>query len=272
MGLEARSPRHASRETKGARDGRLVSLHERLRGIGGEMVASSDTHSFTSWYQGLARSAFYERAINLILGTLYLYWAGSAAVGLVHYLRGLPDDPPLLVLACSIAARAAVTCFLLLFAALVLTRVPAVRRTSGVPPRFHAVAGAFLPIVIVASPITLDTTATNLLSAALIMIGNGLAIYALRYLGRSTSIMPEARLLVTRGPYALIRHPLYFAEEVAIIGILIQHLSALTIAIAALHLGFQILRMRYEEGVLRETFPDYDSLMMAKARLVPGIY
>jgi protein-S-isoprenylcysteine O-methyltransferase Ste14 len=236
------------------------------------MVSSSGTDPVANWYQGLARSALYERAINLVLGGLYLYWAGTAAIGLTRYIRNLPDGPSLLFPACSIAARIAVTCFLLLFAALVLTRVPAVRRTSGVRPRLYAVAGAFLPIVIVASPTTLDTTASNLLSAALIMIGNGLAIYALRYLGRSTSIMPEARRLVTRGPYALVRHPLYVAEEVAIIGILIQHLSALTVAIAAIHLGFQILRMRYEEGVLRETFPDYDSLMMAKPRLVPGVY
>jgi len=30
--------------------------------------------------------------------------------------------------------------------------------------------------------------------------------------------MPEARKLVTRGAYRFVRHPLYVAEEVAIIG------------------------------------------------------
>jgi protein-S-isoprenylcysteine O-methyltransferase Ste14 len=49
----------------------------------------------------------------------------------------------------------------------------------------------------------------NLLSAGLIVVGHLLAVYALAWLGRSFSIMAEARRLVTDGPYAVVRHPLY---------------------------------------------------------------
>ena len=44
-------------------------------------------------------------------------------------------------------------------------------------------------------------------------------------LARSLSIMPEARKLVTTGLYARIRHPLYLAEDIALLGIALQFRS-----------------------------------------------
>jgi len=37
-------------------------------------------------------------------------------------------------------------------------------------------------------------------------------------------MMAEARRLVTSGPYRLVRHPLYLAEELAVVGIFVQSL------------------------------------------------
>jgi protein-S-isoprenylcysteine O-methyltransferase Ste14 len=37
-------------------------------------------------------------------------------------------------------------------------------------------------------------------------------------------------------------------------------------------LGFQFLRLHYEEGVLREAFPEYAEYARRTARLVPGLY
>jgi hypothetical protein len=44
-------------------------------------------------------------------------------------------------------------------------------------------------------------------------------------LAGSASPMAEARRLVTDGPYALARHPLYIAEEIAVIGLFLQYAS-----------------------------------------------
>jgi protein-S-isoprenylcysteine O-methyltransferase Ste14 len=41
-------------------------------------------------------------------------------------------------------------------------------------------------------------------------------------LGRSISILPQARQLVTSGPYAFVRHPLYLGEMTAMLGIAMQ--------------------------------------------------
>ena len=84
--------------------------------------------------------------------------------------------------------------------------------------------------------------------------------------------MAEARKLVTHGPYRLVRHPLYLAEEVATIGIFLQFLSWPAAAVLALHFGFQIARMLNEERVLGEAFPEYADYARRTARLMPGVW
>jgi protein-S-isoprenylcysteine O-methyltransferase Ste14 len=69
-----------------------------------------------------------------------------------------------------------------------------------------------------------------------------------------------------------VRHPLYVAEEIAVIGLVIQFLSYQTLLLVAVHAGFQLRRMRNEEAILISTFPEYDAYKEKTARLIPGIY
>lgn len=117
-----------------------------------------------------------------------------------------------------------------------------------------------------------STPALDFISALLLLTGNYLCIVTLMHLGRSISIMSEARRLVTSGPYSLIRHPLYFAEEVAILGVFLQFRSWTAFAILAAHFAFQIRRMLNEERVLRESFPEYLDYMKRTSRLIPGVW
>ena len=43
-----------------------------------------------------------------------------------------------------------------------------------------------------------------------------LAVWGLLYLRKSFSIIPEARRVVSGGPYRFIRHPLYAAEIIVV--------------------------------------------------------
>ena len=92
-------------------------------------------------------------------------------------------------------------------------------------------------------------------SAVILLVSEGLMIYPLLALGRSFSLTPQARKLVTSGPYAIVRPPLYLVEEAAVAGVLLQS------AWSALHSSFciwpQIRRTQLEEKVLRRAFPDY---------------
>lgn len=91
-------------------------------------------------------------------------------------------------------------------------------------------------------------------AAACAVAGLAGAIWCLAYLRRSFSILPEARRLVTAGPYSIVRHPLYLCEAVAGIGVTLPTLAAPGFALIAVFLAAQLLRIRWEEEVLAAHF------------------
>jgi protein-S-isoprenylcysteine O-methyltransferase Ste14 len=134
------------------------------------------------------------------------------------------------------------------------------------------VAGTFLSVGIVLLPLQELSSALYLASLFLIISGTVFAICAGLVLGRSISILPQARRLVTWGPYALVRHPLYLGEIVATVGVALQYLSAWALLLLGLQCVFQLQRMKNEERVLFQVFPEYGDYMTRTARLVPGVY
>jgi protein-S-isoprenylcysteine O-methyltransferase Ste14 len=171
-----------------------------------------------------------------------------------------------------LAARIATPIFFVVLALLLMLRHKPIARTAGLYPRFAAVAGTYLGVGIVLLPPRDLTAAVSVVSTLLMLCGTVLSIYSALSLGRSLSMLPEARRLVTRGPYRLIRHPLYLSEAVALAGVTLQYLSPLALTVFALQCLFQLERMKNEERVLSGTFADYRDYMRTTARLVPGIY
>jgi len=161
--------------------------------------------------------------------------------------------------------------FAVLVVMFAVRRVPQ-RTVSGFYPRFVAVAGTFVGVGIVLLPPQELSSALYLVSLLLIICGTVFAISAGLVLGRSISLLPEARRLVTLGPYALIRHPLYLGEIVAVVGVALQYMSAWAVLLVGLLCVFQLQRMKYEERVLLQVFPEYGEYMARTARLVPGVY
>ncbi len=86
-------------------------------------------------------------------------------------------------------------------------------------------------------------------------IGLAYSVWGLAYLRRSFSIIPEARRLVTGGPYALSRHPVYLGEVVAAVGINLATAGWLGALAVVFFIICELLRIRWEEGVLSRTFP-----------------
>ena len=99
-----------------------------------------------------------------------------------------------------------------------------------------------------------------------------IAVMTLAQLGRSFSVMPEARTLVTAGLYSRIRHPLYMAEAVATLGVFLQYRSLGAALLVAAQFAVQLWRMHEEEKVLEAQFPDYAGYRARTARLLPGVY
>jgi protein-S-isoprenylcysteine O-methyltransferase Ste14 len=112
----------------------------------------------------------------------------------------------------------------------------------------------------------------EMISTLLTTIGSVGAVVALGQLGRSFSVMAETRRLVTSGPYRFVRHPLYLAEEIAIVGLFMQFASVWTALLLAVQIAFQLRRMHNEELILTASFPEYAAYRRDTARLIPGIY
>jgi protein-S-isoprenylcysteine O-methyltransferase Ste14 len=109
-------------------------------------------------------------------------------------------------------------------------------------------------------------------SAAILLFSEVLILYTLLSLGRSFSLIPQARKLVTSGPYAVDRHPLYLVEDYAIAGVLLQYAWFAALPFLVLHVTVQIRRMQLEEEILRKTFAEYAIYARRTPRLLPGIW
>jgi protein-S-isoprenylcysteine O-methyltransferase Ste14 len=222
-------------------------------------------------FGALASTRGYDIVIRVVFICWIFFLALPAAVGVVTRVRVHPGTWDLALLA-DVLARTGVLLFFVLAALLVLVRIRPVSKAHGLQPRLSALAGSFLLLSLALFPRHDLSIGLNLLSAGLIFLGHMLAVYALAWLGRSFSIMAEARRLVTDGPYALVRHPLYVAEEIAAVGLFLQHASLATALLFVAHLASQLQRMRHEEQVLRATFPEYAAYAARTPRLIPGVY
>jgi len=162
--------------------------------------------------------------------------------------------------------------FVALLLVLVFLRRPAKAKAKGLMPRVSAFFGTYLGLAVVWLPPQPMGFELSLLSLSLMLGGLGFAVYALFHLGRSFSVMAEARRLVIDGPYATVRHPLYLGEAIATLGLTLQYLSAFALLLLTLQLAFQLIRMKNEELVLAKLFPEYGDYKTRTARLVPGLY
>ena len=136
---------------------------------------------------------------------------------------------------------------------------------------FIAFTGTFS--VLVATFLPGGASREWLLLPADIIAACGLAysVWGLAYLRRSFSIMPEARRLVTGGPYSLSRHPVYLGEVTTAIGISIATAGWLGALAILYFIVCELLRIRWEEGVLSRTFPgDYPAYALRVPRYVPN--
>jgi protein-S-isoprenylcysteine O-methyltransferase Ste14 len=95
-------------------------------------------------------------------------------------------------------------------------------------------------------------------------------LLSVSYLGRCFGVLPEARGLVTSGPYRRVRHPVYLGELGACLGLVIAAPSFANALLLALFGAAQGTRMVYEERALTEAFPEYAAYAARTPRLIPS--
>jgi protein-S-isoprenylcysteine O-methyltransferase Ste14 len=162
------------------------------------------------------------------------------------------------------------TAVVLAFAAFTIGRAEPHRRSRD-PLAFAACAAAVLAVFAMASPA--QGTARLLLAA-----GDGVAVcgcvwqlVSVLALGRCFGLLPEARGLVQRGPYRLVRHPVYLGEITALVGLTIAAPQPRNLLLLAVLVAAQLIRARYEERALSDAFPGYTGYMETTGRLLPSL-
>jgi protein-S-isoprenylcysteine O-methyltransferase Ste14 len=118
-------------------------------------------------------------------------------------------------------------------------------------------------------------TAVEILGAFLCAFGIGFAIRARHVLAGSWNAavtLQEGHALVQAGPYAIVRHPIYFGFLVAAVGmvLVLGEVRALVLLF-----GIEVLlkKMGHEETILRTTFPDqYPEYERRVKRLLPHVW
>ena len=78
-------------------------------------------------------------------------------------------------------------------------------------------------------------------------------------------------VLVTGGPYAHARHPLYAVEMITIAGTTLQFVQPWAALIAVGVLALLVVRSVFEERVLAEAYPEYAAYKAKTARFIPGV-
>ncbi len=172
----------------------------------------------------------------------------------------------------SVLTDLSVLVFLAVVVAITVFRLEPIKSAEGLEPRVSALAGTFLLVFLaVIVPDEPPAPLITVIGLLLVFTGSLLSAYVLTWLGRSFSIMAEARKLVTGGPYRVVRHPLYLVEEISTIGIIVLNHSWQAVLLGLVHWALQLRRMHNEEKVLRSAFPDYDAYAQRTPRIIPRL-
>ena len=112
------------------------------------------------------------------------------------------------------------------------------------------------------------------LGVLLCACGVGFAIWARRHLGRNWGMpmsLKQDPELVTTGPYALVRHPIYSGMIVAMIGSILG-MGIVWLVPFVLSCGYFVYSARTEERLMLGQFPDtYPAYMARTKMLIPFI-
>jgi protein-S-isoprenylcysteine O-methyltransferase Ste14 len=140
-------------------------------------------------------------------------------------------------------------------------------------PVIAAVTGSFVLYTLFLFPGQTRSQDLRVLGLSDIFLAAGMlwALYSLSYLRNRFSIVPEARELVTTGPYRVVRHPVYLGEIIAGLGLVLPTLLSLHAIVLAVFLSAQLLRTQFEEQVLRDAFPEYGAYARQTRRLIPFV-
>jgi protein-S-isoprenylcysteine O-methyltransferase Ste14 len=188
----------------------------------------------------------------------------------VNGLRLVQEDP--LRSVPSTVATVLTMAFYLLLIFAYLRRSPDARTDRRWTSWFAAFAGTAAPFVVpLVSSGRADGPVRETISAVVLAVGLVAMLWALGALGTNISVVPQAREVITHGPYARVRHPLYTAELVSVVGLCLAHSGPWPWLVLVALVVFQVVRARREEAHLARELPGYAEYKSRTPMLVPAL-
>jgi protein-S-isoprenylcysteine O-methyltransferase Ste14 len=136
------------------------------------------------------------------------------------------------------------------------------------------------PLVFVVAAIIVLAVTGNLFTSSPFVIAAQVAAVGLNLWARGSfqkgtfrvSAVPGGTSIIRRGPYRVIRHPMYSAALIFIWAAVVSHLSVLTLAIGIVATVVAIARVFAEERLLRARYPEYHDYTRSTKALVPYVF
>jgi len=129
-----------------------------------------------------------------------------------------------------------------------------------------------LVFILVSGPVFADTTNGFLVEMAGVFLGL-LSIYVMR--PGNFNIRPIVKpngILITSGPYRMIRHPMYLAQVMAVVPLVWESFSYWRLAVLLLLIVVLTIKIEYEEKRLVKHFKDYIDYKKNTKKVIPFIY
>lgn len=196
-------------------------------------------------------------------------------LNLVAEVSSLPAHPSFTNIAEGPLPTGLYLCFCTIPVAIYLVRPRPRARDGRLIARTAAFVGTMMLLAVGALPVPFVLplpVAASFAATPLAIVAFSIALFSLAHLRRNLSIIPEARRLVTSGPYRYVRHPLYLGEFLAALAVVLGHPGLWAVVALFPYLGVQMLRAHFEEGLLTRTFPQYREYAQSTHRLVPWVW
>ena len=144
-------------------------------------------------------------------------------------------------------------------------------RSTMVNARTIAATAGMLFLPCFMRPVGSSSGGLALCGVAFELFGIALTQIARVYMGRSFGVLPANRGVVSKGPFSIIRHPIYFGWLVLSLGYAMSYPTARNIILIVSTLPFMVWRIEQEETHLSED-PEYCTYeRRVRFRLWPGL-